>query len=275
MRQQKIDLHSYTSIGIGPKVDVLLPESEEDLFSFSEQKIIGNGTNLLIDENFNSNLICMNHLDSLEINENLIYAESGVLLSRLIGTCIRKGLNGLSSLAGIPGSIGGLIYMNAGNIGKNSSLKKIRCFTKEKGVYDIDVPREKFSYRKSPFSDDVIIVGAFFEMKKSYGERVFEDVKKAILNKKQTQPIFEKSFGSVFKNPESVSAWKLIERCGLKGKEKGDAMISRKHCNFIVNRGNASFSDVMYLIELCMEKVYNEFSIMLEKEVVVLRGLNR
>jgi len=270
MKIQKTDLKKYTTIGIGPEVKVWFPENEQEISRCTQKIIIGNGSNLLVEEDFIMELVSLSGLKDIRLENNIMYAQAGVPFSSILGTCIKNGLSGLSEYVGIPGSVGGMIWMNAGGIGNNKYLRKIRCFSKGAGVHDIDVPGGDFGYRNSPFDRDVIIVGAFFEFKKSSIGVVKREVQQYLQKKKASQPLFKKTFGSVFRNPQNLSAWKLIADCGLKGVKKGDAQISEKHCNFIINHGNASFSDVLYLIELCEEKVYNKFNIRLEREVVVL-----
>ncbi len=274
MRIEKKNLSEKTSVGIGPVVDWIEIKSMEDLLELYKKKKrlpkqfwIGNGSNLLASERA-KNLLFVNlsgEFAKIEYDGEYLDAGAGVKISSLLGFCTCNGLSGLEWMAGIPATLGGAIFMNAGAGGKSvlDYVKSINCFSDGKKVC---LKEFDFAYRKGV---EKKILSAKFKLEKKDKRTVINNIRANKMLRIARQPS-GKSFGSVFKNPGKFYAGKLIEECGLKGKTIGDAVISEKHANFIINRGNATFEDVYSLISMMKEAVYKKFGIMLEKEVKIV-----
>lgn len=246
--------------------------------------VIGNGSNLLIsDQGFDGVIIKPEGIfNTISIDDTYITAGSAVLLSKLAKTASFNNLKGLEFASGIPGSVGGAILMNAGaydgeirNVCFKCRYIDIACISE--GIND--VIREKtneeldFSYRMSVFQQtgDVILDGTFKLEKVEDNTVIEEKMKDLNARRKEKQPLEFASAGSTFKRPAGHYAAKLIEECGLKGYSCGDAQVSEKHSGFVINKGNASFSDVMKVIEHVKKVVYNKTGIILEPEVRIIR----
>jgi UDP-N-acetylmuramate dehydrogenase len=279
----KIDepLAPYTSIKVGgPCRRMIFPEKEEFLFAtlkFLEEKgipffILGGGSKLLVsDEGFDGVVINLSKFKGIEIvkenKENIILKIlAGTRINEIIGMGIKKGFGGIEFLGGIPATLGGAIKMNAGAFGNTISqlVKSIRIFKKGE-IKNIEAKENLWEYRK--FKEEGIVISAELKFKKIEKDKIKALLKKYLEKRKETQPLLEKTFGSVFKNPPSLYAGELIEACNLKGYQIGSAKISEKHANFIVNLGNAKASEVLQLMKLAQEKVFLKFGIKLEPEV--------
>jgi len=274
-------LSSYTSIKIGgPCKRMIFPEREESLLKiidFMEEKgipffLLGGGSKLLIsDKGFEGVVINLCSLKKREIigeNEKKIFLKilAGTRINEIIGLGIKKGFGGIEFLGGIPATLGGAIKMNAGAFGYTISqlVKKIKIY-KNGEIKIIDSTDSLWEYRK--FKESGIVLGAELELKKMKTEEIKNRLKEYLEKRKKRQPLFEKTFGSVFKNPASSYAGTLIESCNLKGYQIGNAKISEKHANFIVNLGGAKATDVLKLMKLAQERVFKKFGIILEPEV--------
>lgn len=231
--------------------------------------IIGNGSNILLTKKEKEYVIKLNFKYKLPINV--------LNASELINTtCVRlykHGYSGLESLYMIPGSIGGSIAMNAGAFGKNISdlIEYVYYLDEQLDICVISKEDCKFSYRSSIFKEKgYIVVGCKIKLIKD-NPKIIKERMEYIKDKRiQNQPYEWPSSGSIFKNPINYKAWELIEFSKLKGYKKNGAMISDKHSNFIVNVNNASFQDIIFLINLIEKKVKNNFYINLEREVIIL-----
>ena len=237
---------------------------------------IGSGSNLLVSDNgFDGIIISLKKtfkkLDFLD--DGHIICQSGVMLGRMVKEAIKRGIKGLESLVGVPGTLGGALYMNAGAYESEISnyfisAKFLDSFGNEKVIDKKDVI---FSYRKSNFPKNALLIEAKFKCDKGDLNKIKEKKIKFSNSRKESQPLKYRSAGSIFKNPSrGLAAGYLIDKAGLKGLKKGDAMISDKHANFIVNLGSASSNDILHLIELIKEKVFLEFEVMLELEIKLL-----
>jgi UDP-N-acetylmuramate dehydrogenase len=279
----KIDepLAPYTSIKVGgPCRRMIFPEKEEYLLAilkFLEEKeipffILGGGSKLLVsDEGFDGVVINLNKFKGIQIvkesKENIILEIlAGTRINEIIGMGIKEGFGGIEFLGGIPATLGGAIKMNAGAFGNTISqlVKSIKIF-KNREIKTIEAKEDLWEYRK--FKEDGIVISAELELKKMEKGKIINLLKKYLEKRKESQPLFEKTFGSVFKNPPSLYAGALIEACNLKGYQIGSAKISEKHANFIVNLGNAKASEILQLMKLAQEKVFLKFGIKLEPEV--------
>ena len=277
-------LAKETYFRIGGQADIVFPANRDDLkvlleFLAKEEikyRILGNGSNLLVsDQGVSELVIKLKKLDQVEIKGQSVRASAGVKLPVLARKTGIAALSGLEFAAGIPASVGGAIVMNAGAYGGNMAqvLKRVETITadgKEKSYTTQDF---NFSYRESYFKDsDEVIVGAEFALTKANKEEIKEKMEEFLAKRKASQPLSLPNAGCIFKNPKDDSAGRLIDIAGGKGMKVGDAMVSKKHANFIVNTGSATASDVLELIEKVKDLVYNHSGVKLEEEVNLWRG---
>lgn len=199
---------------------------------------------------------------------------SGVLLSKIATEAYNKGLSGLEFASGIPGTIGGAIRMNAGAYGNEFKdiVVSSKYLDKDLKLHEINNQEHEFQYRMSRFSKNKndIIISTILQLKEQNKEQIklkMEENKKSRIEK---QPIEFPSAGSTFKRGKDYITAQLIDKCGLKGYNVGDAYVSEKHAGFIINKGNAKAKDVLCLVEYIKEKVYKEFNINIELELEVL-----
>lgn len=283
--RKNISLSDYSSFRIGGRAKYFfLANNEKDLvlaIKAAKKKrlpffVLGGGSNLLISDKGFKGLVIKIQNTKYQILNTKIITEAGVSLSLLLNETIKRNLTGLEWAAGIPGTVGGAVNGNAGAFGK--SMKDIT-----KTVTVLEIPNKfkikkyknkecYFGYRDSLFKKkkDLIIVSAELQLKKGKKNEIKKKIEEYLEYKKRTQPLNYPSAGSVFKNPAGFSAGELIEKAGLKGKKIGNAKISEKHANFIVNLGNAKAEDVIKLIKLIKREVKNKFRVKLEEEIQYL-----
>lgn len=233
--------------------------------------ILGKGSNTLFsDKEFNGAIIKLDKLNNFEIKETEIYVESGMILSKLVQASVKNELTGLEFAIGIPGTIGGAIYMNAGAYGNNMSniVKSVIVLNEKLQIEEIPLEKLKFDYRYSIFQANKNLICVAVNIKLEHGnhDEISSKIKENLLKRKNSQPLEYPSAGSVFRNPEGNYAGKIIEELGLKGKNIGGAEISTKHANFIINKNNASSSDILNLIKLVQKEVKDEYKIDLKLE---------
>ena len=277
-------LSKYTTFKIGGPARVLIEaKSDEEVLKlvrvFDEMKedylIIGNGSNLLItDAGIERPVIVLdkNFSNITTIDEVTLYAEAGASLKSLANKALELGLGGLEAISGIPGTVGGAVYMNAGAYGSEIKdvVSKIR-YIKDDSIAELDASEANFAHRRSIFQDKgYIILGAYFKLEKKEKKDIEEEQRDYTQRRKDKQPLEYPSAGSVFKRPEGYYASKLIEDAGLKGLSVGGAMVSNKHSGFIINTGSASFDDVVTLIEKVKAIVLEKFAVSLEEEIRII-----
>ena len=281
---KQINLSNYTTIKVGGVAEYFAEPSTISEFlnlikwshlNNQECRIIGAGSNILVNNIFLKGLfICTKKMRSLTIEpeSGFVEAETGVMLPLLSNLLANNGLQGGEWAVGIPGTLGGAIYMNAGSkdesIANNLiSVKVINLTTLE--VSEIDRKDIDFKYRYSPFqkNDNLIISAKMHFEPKGNSAKLIEKTKNYLKIKTETQPYHLPSFGSVFKNPDNNYAAKLIEELGLKGLKIGGAEISKMHANFIVNSSSASSKDIFELISIIQQKVQQNKGILLQLEV--------
>ena len=277
-------LSKYTTFKIGGPARVLIEaKSDEEVLKlvrrFDEMKedylIIGNGSNLLItDAGIERPVIVLdkNFSNITMIDEVTLYAEAGASLKSLANKALDLGLGGLEAISGIPGTVGGAVYMNAGAYGSEIKdvVTKIR-YIKDDSIAELDASEANFAHRRSIFQDKgYIILGAYFKLVKKDKKDIEEEQRDYTQRRKDKQPLEYPSAGSVFKRPEGYYASKLIEDAGLKGIAVGGAMVSKKHSGFIINTGSASFDDVVTLIEKVKAIVLEKFAVSLEEEIRII-----
>ena len=233
--------------------------------------ILGKGSNTLFsDKEFNGVIIKLDKLNNFKIKQTEIYVESGMILSKLVQASVKNELTGLEFAIGIPGTIGGAIYMNAGAYGNNMSniVKSVIVLNEKFQIKEILLEKLKFDYRYSIFQDNknLICVAANIKLEHGNHDEIASKIKENLLKRKNSQPLEYPSAGSVFRNPEGNYAGKIIEELGLKGKNIGGAEISTKHANFIINKNNASSYDILNLIKLVQKEVKDKYKIDLKLE---------
>ncbi len=264
----------------GPASAVFIPESEAEIetaFELSRNhampmKIIGRGSNILAsDDGFPGIVMLIVRRGIKGIRENVceVEVDAGVSMSRLIRWSLERGLGGLEGMAGIPGTIGGAVHNNAGSRGTEISdlLLGMRIYDGEKWSWK---GREEisFDYRRSDIGGLIYKVKLQLHKKdRQTLERLYEE---NMMWRKKSQPLNMFSAGCVFKNGEGYSAGELIERCGCKGWRVGDAVVSEKHANFIINVGRARAWQVFELMEAVRSRVFEETGVELEREIELL-----
>ncbi|MBI1803257.1 MAG: UDP-N-acetylmuramate dehydrogenase [Ignavibacteriae bacterium] len=283
--QGRIALHEplskYTSFRIGGPADYFLePTDKEDvvnIITYLQRQnfpflMMGKGSNVLVsDDGVRGAVINLEHgLGSMRVEGDIVSVDAGVTMARFVDFCIQHGFKGVEMLSGIPGTIGGAVIMNAGAYGGEISdflvdvevLRngKIACLKKEDAG---------FAYRRSNFKD-AIVLGARFRLTVGDKAEVMRARRELLLKRNRAQPVNMPNSGSMFKNPHGTYAAKLIEDAGLKGVRRGNAQISERHANFIVNLGGAVARDVVDLIELARKTVLEKFGITLELEVKLI-----
>jgi UDP-N-acetylmuramate dehydrogenase len=276
-------MRRFTSMKVGGSADCLFfPKDVDELrkvIRFARRKkipflILGKGTNLVVrDKGVRGWVINLTQgMEKIKIDGEVVEAEAGLSLQRLVQSSIQKGLTGLEPFSGIPGTVGGGLAMNAGAWG--AELKDVllsMTLMKEDGEI-VERPRSKlrFSYRGLVLPPSWIILKGRFQLKKGKKEEIFERVKSYSEMRKRRQPLDYPSAGSIFKNPKEGPAGKWIEEAGLKGFRIGKAMVSERHANFIINLGKAKAEEVIRLMEFVEKKIYEEKGISLEREVKVV-----
>jgi len=276
-------LKKHNTFGLGGKARYLVrPKDVEELKSVlalikennMKYYVLGNGSNVILDDqNFDGVIIKLDHFNKIEVEGNVITAESGVLLPQLVNIALQNKLVSLAFAAGIPGTVGGSVVGNAGCYGSEmlDYLKSVKVLNKEGEVLEFTKNDISFGYRYTSLKDKYIVLEASFICEVGDNLKVLNDIYENSEKRKMTQPIDKKNVGSIFRNPQGDYAGRLIEKVGLKGIRHGGAMVSSKHANFIVNEENATFRDVTNLIVLIKERVKTDFDIDLVVEPSIVR----
>lgn len=237
--------------------------------------LLGKGSNVLVsDAGYNGCVIVLDkELGSISVNEDgLLTAGAGALMARVCNEAMKAGLSGLEMCAGIPGTVGGALSMNAGTrhewIGK--VVKDCVVYKPDVGLVRYNASEVEWGYRYTTFASDEIILESTFSLVLSNRPKVALGMDTLLQRRRNTQPIGKLCCGSVFKSPGNQSAGALIDQCGLKGVSVGDAQISEIHANFIVNNGHATAQDVISLMKKAHDAVKEKFDINLQPEVKLL-----
>ena len=277
-------LRKYSFTRTGGNAEVLVKiTNEEDLqnvISYSyenniELTILGNGSNVLISDNGIAGIVAItSDMNKIELLDgDVISCYAGLMLKELTDFCIENSLTNLEFSCGIPGSVGGAIFMNAGAYGGEMKevVQKVEVFTKagEKKIYTNE--QMEFSYRHSVIQETKEIISrVYFQMKKGNKEEIISKVEELNKMRSDKQPLEYPSCGSVFKRPEGYFAGKLIQDAGLQGFQIGGAQVSKKHAGFIVNIDHATATDYLAVIQHVQEVVFEQFQVALEPEVKII-----
>ncbi len=273
--------HTTFRIG-GPAKYFFAPKTDEEIVKIINicrannirYMIMGNGSNMLFgDQGFDGAIIQIyNNYNIIDVREDGIYANAGALLSRLAAIARDNSMTGMEFAAGIPGTLGGAVVMNAGAYGGEMKdiIEYVDILEQDGTVKRYTCENMEFGYRKSIITGDRIVLGAMLKLSK--GDKALIQVKMDELKmaRSSKQPLELPSAGSTFKRPEGYFAAKLIDDAGLRGYSCGGAMVSDKHCGFVVNYDNATCQDVLKLIEYVQDTVEKKFGVRLEPEVKII-----
>ena len=282
-------LSKYTTFRVGGPVECLAkPRSERafaDLLGAIRDQgvpfvILGGGSNVLAPDEPWETIVIQLKLACRALSADpedadgtvSLYAGAGVSLGNLVRYSLSNELEGIEPLVGIPGTVGGALIMNAGIPSGTISDALLWVDVIDAGGERRRIPRRQLSpaYRSMGLPEKSIVLGGCFKLRKTSGEAQRARVRELMENRKKTQPFGYPSAGSIFRNPDGASAGELIEKAGLKGLRTGDAEISRKHANWIVNRGSARARDILGLIEKMENEVFGTFGVRLEREIRIL-----
>lgn len=278
-------MSKHTTFGIGGKADIFAVPSDEkqllQLLNVAKQNnlpviFLGNGSNVLVrDEGIRGLVVSMKGLDSVTVQNTVITAGAGVLLTQIANVAAENSLSGLEFAAGIPGTVGGAVYMNAGAYDGQMSdvIYTVRVLRQDGEIITVNLNDLKFAYRYSALQNTSdIVISATFCLQKSNKDDVQKKMQNFQQRRRDGQPLNFFSAGSVFKRPVGYYAGALIEECGLKGLSVGKAQVSEKHAGFIVNTGGAKASDVLTLIEKIQDIVWQKKAVKLESEIIIIGG---
>ena len=282
--EENISLKKYNTyrIDILAKYMVFPKKTKEliELINFARTNnikymILGNGSNVIFNTTYYDGIIIkLDNFNNMTIKGNKVYAEAGCSLIKLAISTINAELSGLEFACGIPGTVGASISMNAGayNLDISNSLESISVLTPQNEIITLNKNKLEFSYRDSFLkrNPDYVVLSANFLLKEGNREEMLLQMEERKKRRKDTQPLEYPSAGSVFRNPPSMYAGELIEKCNLKGYCIGDATVSTKHANFIVNKGNATGKDIVSLINKIKEEVKNKYKIELILEQIIV-----
>lgn len=275
-------MNKYTWLKVGGQADVVVEPNNHNEFiallnllssSNIPWVVLGEGSNTIVyDRGITGIVISTKKLKKFEIvEETKVLAESGVILGTILNRTIKAGLTGFEFAAGIPGTVGGGIFMNAGaNNGEIKDVVDTVWIWLDGKEISIKRSEINFEYRKSDLPKRCVITKALFKLERGDSVKSEQNVKEYMTKRNSTQPIKMSNTGSIFKNPPDIAAGQLIEELGLKGFRIGGAQFSDLHANFIVNTGNAKASDVLELIEKAKKEALTKRGIKLETEVRVI-----
>ncbi len=281
-------MSKHTSFKIGGPADIFVKASEisqiENVLKVCRENsipltVVGNGSNLLVRDKGIRGIVLKNCMNQYRIEKNdegaEVYVDAGVLNAVLAQALMKEGVTGFEFAAGIPGTVGGAIFMNAGAYGGEIKdiIEETTFIDLEDGnkIKTISKQEQDFAYRHSIFENSkAIIIGAKFNLKNGNIDDIKEKMNANLLSRKDKQPIENPSAGSTFKRGDGFITAKIIDECGLKGFCVGDAKVSEKHAGFVVNTGNATAKDVICLIEKIKAEVYKKTGKQIETEIKII-----
>lgn len=282
--QADVPMKNYVTMRVGGNADLLIkPDSADSLCDLVKALnnenipyyVLGNGSNVIFsDEGYRGAILLIsNDFASLSVSCDTIKCDAGVTLSKLCQTALENSLSGLEFAWGIPGTVGGAVYMNAGAYGGEISQVISSCtyLDEEMNIVTVKAEDMDLSYRHSMFTDTKkIILSAEFKLQKGDKAEIKAAMDEKMTARRTKQPLEYPSSGSTFKRPVGGYASKLIEDCGLKGTTVGGAQVSTKHSGFVINIGNATCDDILELIKVIKKTVFDETGIELEEEVKII-----
>jgi UDP-N-acetylmuramate dehydrogenase len=277
-------LSAHTSLGVGGRADLVrlpdvqrLPELAEYLHRRGVRwRVLGGGTNLLVvDEGLDDVILqLVREPDGLRFEGQRVEVPAAASLGTVVMESAKRNLGGMEGLIGVPGTVGGALHMNAGAYGTEIG-DLVRAVTVYRGSAQrqevLQTGNLRFVYRRSSFAPDDVLLSAWLELPERPYAEIVERIKECNQKRRASQPINEKSAGCIFKNPPGYSTGKLIDELGMKGTRVGGAVVSELHANYIVNRYQATASDIFKLMDLMRERVLGAYGIELEEEVIVWR----
>ena len=279
LTDEPMSLHTSFRIG-GPADHFVTPGNVSDLCGVIElcrkfdknYFVLGNGSNILVsDKGYRGVVIqIQKNICNVSVDGEYIYAESGALLSKISSEAVRCGLSGFEFASGIPGTLGGAVVMNAGAYGGELKdvLVKADVFKPSEGIVEMSNEELKLGYRTSIIKHrDWIVLGALLKLQKGDKEAVRAKIEKLKEERNAKQPLDYPSAGSAFKRPQGDFAGRLVMEAGLRGYSVGDAAVSEKHCGFLINKGNATASDMKKLFNEVIRIVREKKNVTLEPEV--------
>ncbi len=276
-----LPLCEYSTFRIGGKADLVLFPTTTEQFTLQlamlaqsglKYKVVGNGSNVLFsDAGYRGVLIFTTEMKQFRFDADALVAQSGASLARVCNDACKQGFEGFSFGCGIPGTVGGGVYMNAGAYGGQISdvLVSSECYdTAHNRTFTLEAAAHEFSYRHSIFAGhpEYIVLSSRFALSRGNADEIVQRVKEQLQSRREKQPLNFPSAGSTFKRPEGYFAGKLIEDAGLKGTRVGGAVVSEKHAGFVVNDGGATAADVLALVEIIKQRVYETSGVRLECE---------
>ena len=262
------------SLAVFPKnKDELVASIREAREKGIKYEVIGKGSNILFsDDGYDGMLVITSHMNQITDENGYIYAEAGVHLGVLSGYAAARSLSGLEFAYGIPGSLGGAVFMNAGAYG--GEMKDVVVYSdyydpKTDSFGRFSGEEQKFSYRKSIYSEknDLVILGGAIKLSKGIESEIRDLMNENMQKRKDKQPLEYPSAGSAFKRPQNDFAARMIDECGLRGCSVGGAAVSEKHAGFVINKGGATSADVKNLMKEVADRVLEKFGVRLESEI--------
>lgn len=278
--ERNVTLAKYTTFKIGGPADFFyIAKNKRDLINIIKEAkadnikyfILGNGSNILISDSGFKGLVIKIEMNALSVRENIILADAGATIGALLSRAKENNLSGLEFLSGIPATVGGAIWANAGSENESIGQKvmNIKILTTDGEIKKLTKEQCLFGYRDSIFRhEDSIILAVELKLNKADKSEIENKMKASMEKKMKAQELNMPSIGSIFKNPaEEKKAWQLIEKVGMRGYKIGGAQVSEKHANFIINTGAATASDVVILISLIKQKVRDNLGVQLMEEI--------
>lgn len=278
--KKDLSMSEYTSFRIGGKADIaVFPKSKAELVDAVKLAkdtelpfyVVGKGSNLLVsDKGYRGVIIFTSAMDKITLDTNKVYAESGVNLTALSRFVGEKGLTGLEFACGIPGTVGGAVYMNAGAY--DGEMKNVTVssdyYSPTEGFGTLMGDEQGFGYRESAYmGSDRIILGCTLSLQEGDREEILAKCRELLGRRKEKQPLEYPSAGSTFKRYPGRYTGQMIEAAGLKGFSVGGAEVSTKHAGFVINKGGATAEDVISLVKQVKDKIYEKEGVRIECEI--------
>lgn len=277
-------MEQHTTFRVGGPADCLVElENTEQLKKIQQYlyaiempfMVLGNGSNLLVSDNGYEGIVLQigNRMSDVQVQGNSVIAQAGAPLAKIARVAMEHGLTGLEFASGIPGTVGGGVVMNAGAYGGEMSqvITRVTVLNKNGELLELDNETMEFGYRNSIIKHQPFVVTEVtFELKPGDAQQIKATMEELNAKRREKQPLEYPSAGSTFKRPEGYFAGELIMNAGLRGKQVGGAQVSEKHCGFVINKENATATDIMQLIHEIQATVEEKYDVKLEPEVIFL-----